>query len=135
MYLGDEEESFRNEKKVKKKSTGSVCPASVSSGSWQCTQIIWILSQINRIGEICRYVEWSGNTAKTAQLLIQVLFKLCEFEEELATSTRAVVGFKDDMSVVQSPKKLNKRVFQQKPTSLLRNPSTEFESYRRVAKK
>ena len=43
----EEEESFRHENKVGEKSNGSVCPASVGSGSWQCTD-----SQTKMIGEI-----------------------------------------------------------------------------------
>ena len=53
-------------------------------------------------------MEWQ-HRQNCAQLLIQLLIKLCEFEEELETSTRAVVDFQDDRSVVQSPKNLNRR--------------------------
>ena len=86
---------------------GSVGLANVSSGSWQSTDL-----QINRTGEIRRFVLWSGNPVD----LKGKRPKLCavnnpqgdtavqEFEAELEISTRASVDFRNDTSVVQSPK-------------------------------
>ena len=107
-----EEESFQNGNKVREKSNGSVCPVSVSSGPWQCTD-----TQTNRIGEIFRQVEWSGNPVelKGKWLKLWAVNKpqgdavVKEFQAELETRSGAVVDFENDRSVVQSPKNLNRR--------------------------
>ena len=107
-----EEESFRNENKIRDKRNGSVCAASVSSGHWRCTD-----SQTNRIEEIFRQCDWSGNPGdlKRKWLMLcavnypqgDAAFK--EFEAELETRSRALVDFKKDRSEGQSPKNLNTR--------------------------
>ena len=107
-----EEESFQNENKVREKSNGSVYPASVSSGPWQCTDL-----QTNKIGEIFRQVEWSGNPGdfKGKWLKLWAVNNpqgdaaVKEFQAEIETSKRAVVDFQKDRSVVQSPKNSNRR--------------------------
>ena len=107
-----EEESFQNGNKVREKSNGSVCPVSVSSGPWQCTDL-----QTNRIGEIFRQVEWSGNPGvlKGKWLTLWAVNNpqgdavVKEFQAELETRSGAVVDFENDRSVVQSPKNLNRR--------------------------
>ena len=108
-----EEASFRNVNKVKRKINGSVSPASVNCGPWQSAD-----SQIKRKGEIFRQVDWSYNPVD----LNKKRLKLCavnypqadtafqEFETELEITTRAVVDFQNDRSVVHSPKNLNRRV-------------------------
>ena len=108
----DEVKSFRNKNKIREKSNGSVCPASVSSGHWRCTDL-----KTNRIGEIFRQVEWSGNPGdlKGKWLKLWAVNNphgdavVNEFEPELETRPRAVVHFEKDRSVVQSPKNLNRR--------------------------
>ena len=109
-----EEESFRNENKVRGKSNGFVCSASVCSGPWRCTDL-----QTTKIGEICRNVEWSGNPVDLKGNWLKLwavnnpqgdaAVKEFEAEFELETSTRAVVVFEKDRSVVQSSKNLNRR--------------------------
>ena len=98
--------------KVKRKGNGSVCPASVSRGPCRC-----IDSQTIRIGQICRYVKLCGNPGdlkgKPSTLCAvnnpQRNTAVLEFEAELENSTRKVVAFQSDRSVVQSPKNLNRR--------------------------
>ena len=108
----NKEESFRIENNVKRKYNGSVSHASVNCGPWQSAD-----SQTKRMGKFFRQVEWSGNPGD----LNGKRPKLCavnkprdtavqEFAIELETTTRAAVDFQNDRSVVQSPKKLNRRV-------------------------
>ena len=103
-----EEESFQNGNKLREKSNGSVCPMSVSSGPWQCTDL-----QRNRIGEIFRQIEWSGNLGdlkwKWLKLWAVNNPVVKEFQAELETRSGAVVDFENDRSVVQSPENLNRR--------------------------
>ena len=99
----DEVKSFRNKNKIREKSNGSVCPATVSSGHWRCTDL-----QTNRIAEIFRQVEWSGNPADLKGKWLKLWAvnnpqgdaAVKEFQAELETISRAVVDFEKDRSVV-----------------------------------
>ena len=107
-----EEETFQNGNKVREKSNGSVCPVSVSSEHWQCTDL-----QTNRIGETFRQVEWSGNPGDLKGKWLKLWAAnnpqgdavVKEFQAEFDTRSGAVVDFENDRSVVQSPKNLNRR--------------------------
>ena len=89
----DEEESFRNENKIREKGNGSICPASVSSGPWQCTD-----SRTNKTGEIFGQDQRSdspcdlkGEWPKLCAVVnLQGDAVVKEFKAELETSTRAV---------------------------------------------
>ena len=99
-----EEESFQNKKKFKSKNSGSVCPASVCSGTWQSKY-----SQKNWIGEIFRKVERSDkpgdlkgkqpNLCAVINLLVDPKVREINLVEE--TSTWAVVYFESSRGRVQ----------------------------------
>ena len=107
----DEVDSFRNKNKIREKSIGSVCPASVRSGHWRCTDL-----QTNSIAEIFRQVEWSGNPGDLKGKWLKLWAvnnpqgdaAVKEFEAELEIITRAVVDFQNDRCVFRSPKILNR---------------------------
>ena len=108
----DEVDSFRNKNKIREKSIGSVCPASVRSGHWRCTDL-----QTNSIAEIFRQVEWSGNPADLKGKWLKLWAvnnpqgdaAVKEFQAELESRSSAVVDFENERSVVQSPQNLNRR--------------------------
>ena len=101
-----EDASFRNVNQVKRKHIGSVSPASVNCGPWQCADL-----QTNRMGEISRQIQWSENLGDLkgerpkvcADFNPLVDPKVHEFKSEEKISTWAVVDFQNDRRAVQRP--------------------------------